>query len=99
MALASFVKRVQEVLNQEPGGSTHVDLSSGFNTLTRPTGADGAVIFPDPSNTATLTLKGVTGDTGLALSKLAPSVIMCAGNIGITAGAATKVGVKWFRLQ
>ena len=75
-----------------------VALNSGFNTLTRPAGADGAVIVPDPANTQTLTLKGITGDTGLALSKTIPSVIPCAANIGITAGGATTVAVRWFTI-
>lgn len=99
MAKPAGVYRIKEVINQGPRPSESVALSSGFNTLTRPDGADGAVIFPDPSNAATLTLKGVTGDTGLALNTLEPSVITCAANIGITASAGTTIAVRWFRLQ
>lgn len=99
MAQASFVFRLIEVLRQGPRASDSVSLSSGFNTLTRPAGADGVVIFPDPSNAQTLTLKGVTGDTGLALNTKAPSVITCAANVGITAGDATVIAARWFRLQ
>jgi hypothetical protein len=99
MALASFVERLREVLQQGPRPSDSVSLASGFNTLTRPAGADGVVIFPDPSNTQTLTLKGVTGDTGLALNTKAPSVVTCAANVGVTAGDATTIAARWFRLQ
>lgn len=99
MARASFVYRLIEVLQQGPSKAQEVSLSTGFNTLTRPTGADGAVIFPDPANAQTLTLKGVTGDTGLALHQQAPSVVTCAADIGITAGGNTTVAVRWFRLQ
>jgi hypothetical protein len=99
MARPSGVLRIVEVIKQGPRPSDSVALSPGFNTLTRPAGADGVVIFPDPSNTQTLTLKGVTGDTGLALNTKEPSVIMCAANVGLTAGDATVAAVRWFRLQ
>ena len=99
MALASYIEKVVSALRTSPQNAEHVALSSGFNTLTAPTGADGAVLLPDPTQSATLTLKGVTGDTGLALSTRAPSVVMRAGNIGITASGATKIAVVWFRLQ
>jgi hypothetical protein len=99
MAYASLVGPLDKILRSGPPAASSVSLSSGFNTLTRPTGADGVVIFPDPSNTQTLTLKGVTGDTGLALSTKAPSIITCAANVGITAGGATTVAAVWFRLQ
>lgn len=99
MAKPSGVLRIAEVVRQGPRPSDSVALSGGFNTLTRPAGADGVVIFPDPSNTQSLTLKGVTGDTGLALHQTAPSVIMCAANVGLTAGGATTIAARWFRIQ
>lgn len=63
--------------------STVVSLSSGANTITPPTGATVAVIFganatnpqPNPLSTATLLLKGVTGDTGISLSSVYPTVL------------------------
>lgn len=63
--------------------SSVVSLSSGANTITPPTGATVAVIFganatnpqPNPPSTATLLLKGVTGDTGISLSSAYPTVI------------------------
>lgn len=75
-----------------------VALSTGFNTLTRPAGMDGAVIIPAPGTTATLTLKGVTGDTGLVLSSITPSIITCAADIGVTASANATVAVRWFKI-
>lgn len=99
MAFASFVYRLIEALETPARPSESIALSSGFNTLTRPSGADGVIIFPDPANTQTLTLKGVTGDTGLALNTKAPSVITCAANVGITAGGAAVIAARWFRLQ
>lgn len=60
-----------------------ISLSSGANTVTVPTGATVCVIWgpnatnpqPNPASTVTLTLKGVTGDTGISLSAAYPVVI------------------------
>lgn len=51
------------------------NLSSGVNTITVPTKAGGVVIMPPSTNTQTITLKGASGDTGVALSKTAPTVL------------------------
>jgi len=61
-------------------GSVHeslpVVLASGANTITVPAGAvDGVVIVPPASNTVGLTLKGVTGDTGVRISPSSFSVV------------------------
>ena len=62
---------------------TIVTLSVGSNTITVPTGATNAIIFPS-SNTSsttntsyagTLTLKGVAGDTGVAISSASPTLL------------------------
>lgn len=63
--------------------SAVVTLNSGANTITPPTGTTLAVIFganatnpqPNPLSTATLLLKGVTGDTGISLSAVYPTVL------------------------
>ena len=57
-------------------GETIVALTNGANTVTVPTGATAAIIVPpnasypqpNPNWGGTLTLKGVTGDTGVAIS-------------------------------
>jgi len=49
-----------------------VDLSSGANTITVPTGAVGVTIIPPSDNTETMLLKKVTGDTGINLALTAP---------------------------
>ena len=43
------------------------------------------VIIPPVANTQTITLKGITGDTGVSLSKTKPSFLHWA----VTAGAGT----------
>lgn len=53
-------------------------LASGANTITVPTGGatvTACTIVPPAGNTANLTLKGVTGDTGIQLHDTDPSVI------------------------
>jgi len=61
-----------------PGDIDLFALSTGANTMTLPTGGStptGAIIIPPPGNTVALTLKGVGGDTGIALSKVDPAII------------------------
>jgi hypothetical protein len=49
-------------------GSSLVLLLSGVNTVVIPAFAVGTIIVPDPTNTVGLTLKGVSGDTGIPLA-------------------------------
>lgn len=76
-----------------PGAISVLTLASGFNTITLPTGGTtpvAATIVPPPGNTQTMTLKGVTGDTGIALHKTDPSTVTFDSpppvSFGITAG-------------
>jgi hypothetical protein len=72
-----------------------VNLASGLNTITLPTGTvSGCLVSPPTSNTQTLTLKGVTGDTGVKMPQASPFLILfdTANNpatFAITAGGAT----------
>ena len=60
-----------------------VACTSGANTITVPTGSTFCGIFPpnaaspvpNPPNASTLTLKGVTGDTGVAISNTYPTYL------------------------
>lgn len=85
---------------------TSVSLSVGANTVTVPSGATCAMIVPpnaatpvpNPVYGGTLTLKGVTGDTGVALSNKWPSLVSWdtpPGSIVITA-SATGTLIVWF---
>lgn len=83
-----------------------LDLTNGFNPIDSTKFVDiskagGVVIIPPSSNAQSLTLKGVTVDTGVALSKIAPTVITFdktpPTSFGITAGGAvTGVQLLWF---
>lgn len=62
-------------------------LSSGFNALTAPTGSTLVIFIPPSANTQTITLKGITEDTGVSLSKTAPTILAVAGTAwGLTVG-------------
>ena len=81
--------------------TTHVTLSSGANTITVPTTANGVVIVPPTNNAQTLTLKGVTGDTGVAISKINPTLLPFdtspPANFCLTAGGTvTNCEFQWF---
>ena len=52
-----------------------VGLASGANTITVPTGCTLVIIVPPTTNTETITLKGVTGDTGRQISKTKPTIL------------------------
>lgn len=65
-----------------PGDIDLVDLSSGPNTITPPTGTTAVTIIPPAANTILMTLKGVTGDTGVPLHKTDPT------SIGLNSAAA-----------
>jgi hypothetical protein len=72
-------------------------LASGVNTITVPSGASGFVLVPPSTNTNTIQLKGVSGDTGLSLPKASFSVytfdtaavpanfvLTCGGTVGLS---------------
>lgn len=61
-----------------PAQNDIVTLASGANTITPPSGGTipvSVTIIPPPGNTQTITLKGLTGDTGVSLSKTDPTSI------------------------
>lgn len=85
-----------------PGSVTMHTLASGANTITAPTGGSvlaGATIVPPANNTQTLTLKGVTGDTGVLLHKTDPTSIALDSSVTtfcLTAGnTITGLKIYW----
>jgi hypothetical protein len=69
-----------------PGVMELKTLASGFNTITVPTGGSTVVavtIVPPAANIVTLTLKGITGDTGVPLHLTDPTTI------GLAVGTTT----------
>ncbi|MEK9644300.1 MAG: hypothetical protein VW547_02020 [Alphaproteobacteria bacterium] len=83
----------------EAGKRETVSLSAAFNALSPPTGA-AFVMIRWISGTGSLTLKGVTGDTGIALGTLAassPAIMLpiSSPSIGILSDASGSVEVLW----
>ena len=61
-----------------PGSVEIKSLASGLNTITVPTGGATVTcctIFPPVGNTVSITLKGVTGDTGIRIHNTDPTAI------------------------
>lgn len=84
-----------------PGSVTIHNLASGANTITVPVGATStaATILPPSGNVQTLTLKGVTGDTGVGLHLTDPTTIALAAATAtfcLTAGGTiTALRIYW----
>ena len=81
-----------------PGMVETKALSSGFNSITVPSGSKSVTLVPPSGNTVTLTLKGVTGDTGIGLHLTDPTVIALAtaqATIGITTSSTVTVRLIW----
>ncbi len=84
-----------------PGSIEIKTLASGANTITVPTGGatvTACTILPPTGNTTNITLKGVTGDTGVQLHDSDPSSISldpATANFCVTA-AAQIIGVRFY---
>lgn len=82
-------------------GSTpdSVLLAGGFNSIPVPATALGVTIVPPPGSVVTLTLKGITGDTGIPIDPINSTRLkFIAGQnatFGITASAPVTVGLIW----
>lgn len=84
-----------------PGQVEIRKLSSGFTAVSVPGGGTtptALTIWPPAGNTTSITLKGVTGDTGIALHLTDPTTIALASSVtsvGITVGADL-TGIRLF---
>lgn len=85
-----------------PAAITIQALASGANTITKPSSTGVTVtavtIWPPVGNTAQITLKGVSGDTGILLHLTDPSTIALAAAVttfDLTAADAIE-GVRFF---
>jgi hypothetical protein len=50
-------------------------LASGANTISVPSWAVACIIIPNAANAIALTLKGVTGDTGIVIDPTGPTLL------------------------
>lgn len=73
------------------GAITQIALASGFNSIAIPTGTTFYLIVLPAGNSTSVTLKGVTGDTGILLNPTGENLLMVTSGqttIGLTAGGA-----------
>ena len=88
---------VEEFENVAAPGDVDVqNLSSGANTITPPSGAKGVTIIFPPGNEVLVTLKGVTGDTGIVLHPTAPTSIglYSASSTFVLTAASALTGIR-----
>lgn len=86
-----------------PGSLQIYTLASGDNTITLPTGGSvvkSATIIPPSGNTQSITIKGVTGDTGLVLSLTEPTTLTFKATpattfLIVTGGIITGLRIVW----
>lgn len=85
-----------------PGSIELRTLASGANTITLPTGGStvtGCTIVPPSSNTTSITLKGVSGDTGFRIHNTDPTTVTFHTTVTdfvlTTGGAITGVRLYW----
>ena len=95
---AAFSLQVNATPNPTSPGSTQLtNMSTGFNIIAVPPGSTRVSIFKPAGNTVQMTLKGITGDTGLLLG-LADfdsfSLPVGATTLGITCAAGIN-GVRF----
>jgi len=82
------------ISNYSPSVYTTYDLSSGFNAVpVLNVNVRIWILIPPQGNTQTITLKGITGDTGIACNPNGPIVLTFPNSaapttVGVTAGAA-----------
>lgn len=91
----SIINKIYEAAQNaaSPGSITIHSLSAGANTITVPTvtgiTVKAATIVPPSDNVETLTLKGISGDTGISLHATDPTSIAfgtAPANFVLTAG-------------
>lgn len=73
-------------------------LTTGANTITVKTGATAVTIVPPSDNTASIVLKGITGDTGVGLLRTDPTTIALdpgTASFVLTVGADVTVRLFW----
>lgn len=93
-----FSQEFASVQNGTSPGSIQVyELTTGANTITVPDGATGATIIPPSTNTETITLKGISGDTGIALALTSPTSLGLATvtSFVLTVGGDVVLKIIW----
>jgi len=64
-----------------PASNEIKDLASGANTIDVPSDATGVTLIPPTGNAVAITLKGISGDTGIALHLTNPTFISLGSSV------------------
>lgn len=84
-----------------PGSIDIVTLSSGANTITVPTGGStvtAVTIVPPAANAVAITLKGVSGDTGIRIHNTDPTTVAIDSSVStfVLNAASTVTGLRLY---
>ena len=92
--LPTGAKDIDVTLSTSGGLCDVVNVASGATTVTVPAGQTRGLIMPPSANTATITIKGVTGDTGIAQALTGPVLLSFSTSTGTTfvVSASASVG-------
>lgn len=77
-----------------PGSIESYSLVSGANTITPPTGVTGVTFLMPSGNTVVITLKGVSGDTGIPLNLTDPTSLGLNSTNTFVLNAASAVTIQ-----
>lgn len=77
-----------------PGSVQNYNLATGANTITPPSNATGATIIFPSMNTVLVTLKGVSGDTGIVLRPTDPTRIGLNSTTAFILNAASGISIQ-----
>ena len=90
-----YTQEFSATANPDGSGQNQlVELSTGNNTITVPDNAIAVTILMPADNDVQVTLKGVNGDTGIALSLLDPTSIGIESVTSFVLNAASGVTVR-----
>lgn len=95
--------RLEAATNDDAAASIEIkSLASGANTITVPTGSSttptSVTIVPPANNDTSITIKGITGDTGIRIHNTDPTTIALDDSVTtfcLTAGATIN-GVRLY---
>lgn len=99
LAGGTFTISIAQLTNASATGpQSAYALSTGNNTVTIPTGAEGVIIEPRSGNTVALTYKDVGGATGIPMSLVKPYMASFgagATSFVLSAASSTTVDLIW----
>ena len=94
---ALYTTTVTNAAGTTPGSFV---LAGGFNSIPVPATATGVIIVAPPGSANAKTLKGITGDTGIAFGPATPITLSFTAaliaTIGVTSAGVETLTLFWF---